>query len=230
MNPPFGRRRRAATPWSLSPTWRKVPCTSIRRSGFGFPTLSRRDECRGLVVPVLRCNGDHHCLALIGGAPQPGGAAKTLHHLAFRARHARRDVPPPANHLKEHGARIVSEMPAAAPAASSRSVRDLRGHHTSNSTLVSSTISAMTASRGPARRMAAQTASLEDYVAHSRRRAITTLARRGVARQLLNRAPDRPGASNCRQLGAWTRRRVFAALALAVRLGAGRFPPASHSI
>src|SRR5258708_17389374 len=31
----------------------------------------------------LRCNGDHHCLALIGGAPAADGQAKTWHHLAF---------------------------------------------------------------------------------------------------------------------------------------------------
>ncbi|MEA2853595.1 MAG: hypothetical protein QOE02_3614, partial [Rhodospirillaceae bacterium] len=56
----------------------------------------------------LRCNGDHHCLALIGGAPQPGGAAKTLHHLAFELA-TLDEVFRARDHLKEHGAKIVYE-------------------------------------------------------------------------------------------------------------------------
>ena len=44
------------------------------------------DQYPGSMVPggmvFLRCNGDHHCLALVGGKGQePNG--KSLHHIAF---------------------------------------------------------------------------------------------------------------------------------------------------
>src|SRR5258707_12718930 len=56
----------------------------------------------------LRCNGDHHCLALIGGAPEAGGAAKTPHHPAVRLAPLGEGFPAP-HYLKEHGARNVFE-------------------------------------------------------------------------------------------------------------------------
>src|SRR5260370_29894979 len=58
----------------------------------------------------LRCNGDHHCLALIGGAPEAGGAAKTLHHLAFELA-TLDEVFRARDHLKTHDAKIVFEGP-----------------------------------------------------------------------------------------------------------------------
>jgi catechol 2,3-dioxygenase-like lactoylglutathione lyase family enzyme len=93
----------------------------------------------------LRCNGDHHCLALIGGAPAADRQAKTLHHLAFELA-TLDEVFRARDHLKQHGARSSSRA-AAAPAARSRSSSSIPTAITSNST-GASTRSAMTAARG----------------------------------------------------------------------------------
>ena len=76
----------------------------------------------------LRCNGDHHCLALIGGAPQAGGAAKTLHHLAFELA-TLDEVFRARDHLKQHGAKIVYEGRRRAGCQVSVEFLDPDGHH-----------------------------------------------------------------------------------------------------
>jgi catechol 2,3-dioxygenase-like lactoylglutathione lyase family enzyme len=76
----------------------------------------------------LRCNGDHHCLALIGGAPEASGAAKTLHHLAFELA-TLDEVFRARDHLKEHGAKIVYEGRRRAGCQVSVEFLDPDGHH-----------------------------------------------------------------------------------------------------
>src|SRR5580692_11020711 len=76
----------------------------------------------------LRCNGDHHCLALIGGAPQASGAAKTLHHLAFELA-TLDEVFRARDHLKQHGAKIVYEGRRRAGCQVSVEFLDPDGHH-----------------------------------------------------------------------------------------------------
>ena len=93
----------------------------------------------------LRCNGDHHCLALIGGAPMPQDKARTLHHLAFELA-TLDEVFRARDHLKKHGARSSTKA-AAAPAARSRSSSSIPTAITSSST-GASTRSAMTAACG----------------------------------------------------------------------------------
>ena len=76
----------------------------------------------------LRCNGDHHCLALIGGAPAADGQAKTLHHLAFELA-TLDEVFRARDHLKEHGAKIVYEGRRRAGCQVSVEFLDPDGHH-----------------------------------------------------------------------------------------------------
>ena len=49
--------------------------------GFQTTDIYGDDKMPGGMV-FLRCNGDHHCLALIGGAPPAGEAKRTLHPMA----------------------------------------------------------------------------------------------------------------------------------------------------
>jgi catechol 2,3-dioxygenase-like lactoylglutathione lyase family enzyme len=76
----------------------------------------------------LRCNGDHHCLALIGGAPPPDGSARTLHHLAFELA-TLDEVFRARDHLKQHGAKIVYEGRRRAGCQVSVEFLDPDGHH-----------------------------------------------------------------------------------------------------
>jgi catechol 2,3-dioxygenase-like lactoylglutathione lyase family enzyme len=76
----------------------------------------------------LRCNGDHHCLALIGGAPAADRQAKTLHHLAFELA-TLDEVFRARDHLKQHGARIVYEGRRRAGCQVSVEFLDPDGHH-----------------------------------------------------------------------------------------------------
>lgn len=52
----------------------------------------------------LRCNADHHCLALVGGAKQDA-AARELHHLAFELA-TLDEVVRAREHLRKHGVKI----------------------------------------------------------------------------------------------------------------------------
>jgi catechol 2,3-dioxygenase-like lactoylglutathione lyase family enzyme len=76
----------------------------------------------------LRCNGDHHCLALIGGAPVADGQARTLHHLAFELA-TLDEVFRARDHLKQYGAKIVYEGRRRAGCQVSVEFLDPDGHH-----------------------------------------------------------------------------------------------------
>ncbi len=55
----------------------------------------------------LRCNADHHCLALVGGAKEEG-AARELHHLAFELA-TLEELVRARDHLRRHGVTIDYE-------------------------------------------------------------------------------------------------------------------------
>lgn len=55
----------------------------------------------------LRCNTDHHCLALVGGAKEDA-SARELHHLAFELA-TLEEVLRARDHLRRHGVRIDYE-------------------------------------------------------------------------------------------------------------------------
>lgn len=52
----------------------------------------------------LRCNADHHCLALVGGAKEDG-SARELHHLAFEVA-TLEEVLRARAHLRKHNVKI----------------------------------------------------------------------------------------------------------------------------
>ena len=76
----------------------------------------------------LRCNGDHHCLALIGGLPATGDAKRTLHHLAFEVA-TLDEVFRARDHLQKAGARIVFEGRRRAGCQVAVEFLDPDGHH-----------------------------------------------------------------------------------------------------
>ena len=76
----------------------------------------------------LRCNGDHHCLALIGGLPATGDAKRTLHHLAFEVA-TLDEVFRARDHLQKAGASIVFEGRRRAGCQVSVEFLDPDGHH-----------------------------------------------------------------------------------------------------
>jgi catechol 2,3-dioxygenase len=95
----------------------------------GFqPTDIYGDEKMPGGMVFLRCNGDHHCLALIGGAPPAGDAKRTLHHLAFELA-TLDEVFRARDHLKRHGAKIVYEGRRRAGCQVSVEFLDPDGHH-----------------------------------------------------------------------------------------------------
>lgn len=76
----------------------------------------------------LRSNGDHHCLALVGGAPAADTAARTLHHLAFELA-TLDEVFRARDHLIAHGVEIVYEGRRRAGCQISVEFLDPDGHH-----------------------------------------------------------------------------------------------------
>jgi catechol 2,3-dioxygenase len=77
----------------------------------------------------LRCNGDHHCLALVGGATVNGSREdKTLHHLAFELG-TLEEVFRARDHLKAAGAKLVFEGRRRAGCQVSVEFLDPDGHH-----------------------------------------------------------------------------------------------------
>ena len=95
--------------------------------GFQPTDIYGDDKLPGGMV-FLRCNGDHHCLALIGGAPPAGEAKRTLHHLAFELA-TLDEVFRARDHLKRHGAKIVYEGRRRAGCQVSVEFLDPDGHH-----------------------------------------------------------------------------------------------------
>lgn len=79
----------------------------------------------------LRCNGDHHCLALVGdeGKGKGGDAnSKSLHHLAFELA-TLDEVFRARDHLKAQGARITYEGRRRAGCQVAVEFLDPDGHH-----------------------------------------------------------------------------------------------------
>jgi catechol 2,3-dioxygenase-like lactoylglutathione lyase family enzyme len=88
------------------------------------------DTYPGSMMPggmvFLRCNGDHHCLALVGGKGQEQD--KSLHHLAFELA-TLEEVFRARDHLKQHGAKITYEGRRRAGCQVSVEFLDPDGHH-----------------------------------------------------------------------------------------------------
>lgn len=74
----------------------------------------------------LRCNGDHHCLALVGGKGE--GRDRSLHHLAFELA-TLDEVFRARDHLKQSGAKIIYEGRRRAGCQISVEFLDPDGHH-----------------------------------------------------------------------------------------------------
>lgn len=74
--------------------------------GFRVSDVYPETMMKGGMV-FLRCNADHHCLALIGGAGR-AGAAIELHHLAFEV-NTLDEVLRAREHLRQHGVKIDFE-------------------------------------------------------------------------------------------------------------------------
>lgn len=74
----------------------------------------------------LRCNGDHHCLALIG--KPDAGPDKSLHHIAFELA-TLDEVFRARDHLKGAGAKIVFEGRRRAGCQVAVEFLDPDGHH-----------------------------------------------------------------------------------------------------
>jgi catechol 2,3-dioxygenase len=89
------------------------------------------DQYPGSMVPggmvFLRCNGDHHCLALVGGkGEEPNG--KSLHHIAFELA-TLDEVFRARDHLQKNGARIVYQGRRRAGCQVAVEFLDPDGHH-----------------------------------------------------------------------------------------------------
>ena len=74
----------------------------------------------------LRCNSDHHCLALVGEGDT--ATAKKLHHLAFELA-TLDEVFRARDHLKKHGATLTYEGRRRAGCQVSVEFLDPDGHH-----------------------------------------------------------------------------------------------------
>lgn len=74
--------------------------------GFRVSDVYPETMMKGGMV-FLRCNADHHCLALIGGSGR-AGAAIELHHLAFEVS-TLDEVLRAREHLRKHGVQIDFE-------------------------------------------------------------------------------------------------------------------------
>ncbi len=88
------------------------------------------DTYPGSMMPggmiFLRCNGDHHCLALVGGKDETND--KSLHHLAFELA-TLDEVFRARDHLTTNGTKIVYEGRRRAGCQVSVEFLDPDGHH-----------------------------------------------------------------------------------------------------
>lgn len=127
---------------------RQGPPFNIRKLGHAVVNVGELERSRRFYVDVLgfkvsdvyphtmmpggmvflRCNGDHHCLALVGGAPAAGVSARTLHHLAFELA-TLDEVLRARDHLKAQGVEIVFEGRRRAGCQVSVEFLDPDGHH-----------------------------------------------------------------------------------------------------
>ena len=95
--------------------------------GFQPTDIYGDDKMPGGMV-FLRCNGDHHCLALVGGRGEGGEGPKSLHHLAFELA-TLDEVFRARDYLKAHGAKLVYEGRRRAGCQVSVEFLDPDGHH-----------------------------------------------------------------------------------------------------
>lgn len=93
--------------------------------GFKVSDVYSGSLMRGGMV-FLRCNGDHHCLALVGGKDDAND--KSLHHLAFELA-TLDEVFRARDHLKAHDTKIVYEGRRRAGCQVSVEFLDPDGHH-----------------------------------------------------------------------------------------------------
>ena len=124
MNPPFAVQKIGHAVIFASDLERS---TRFYTDVLGFKVSDTYD---GSMMPggmvFLRCNGDHHCLALVGGGS--GQQDKSLHHLAFEVE-SLDDVFRARDHLKQHGAKITYEGRRRAGCQVSVEFLDPDGHH-----------------------------------------------------------------------------------------------------
>jgi catechol 2,3-dioxygenase-like lactoylglutathione lyase family enzyme len=85
------------------------------------------DEMMPSGMIFMRCNPDHHGIALVGGAPGPADQHE-LHHIAFEAGSIE-DLFSARKHLREHGATIVFEGRRRAGAQIAIEFLDPDGHN-----------------------------------------------------------------------------------------------------
>ena len=95
--------------------------------GFKVSDVYGTDKMPGGMV-FLRSNGDHHCLALVGGAPAADKAARTLHHLAFELA-TLDEVFRARDHLQAHGTKITFNGRRRAGCQVAVEFLDPDGHH-----------------------------------------------------------------------------------------------------
>jgi catechol 2,3-dioxygenase len=76
----------------------------------------------------LRCNGDHHCLALVGDRAADAPQDKSLHHLAFELA-TLDEVFRARDHLKKHGTALTYEGRRRAGCQVAVEFLDPDGHH-----------------------------------------------------------------------------------------------------
>ena len=76
----------------------------------------------------LRCNGDHHCLALVGDRPADAPPDKGLHHIAFELA-TLDEVFRARDHLGQHGAKLTFEGRRRAGCQVAVEFLDPDGHH-----------------------------------------------------------------------------------------------------
>ena len=95
--------------------------------GFRISDVYGGDKMPGGMV-FLRCNGDHHALALIGGLPAEGEVKRTLHHIAFELA-TLDEVFRARDHLKTHGTKITFEGRRRAGCQVAVEFLDPDGHH-----------------------------------------------------------------------------------------------------
>jgi catechol 2,3-dioxygenase len=111
--------RRMAPPAGLPFSVRKLghavlKVRDLRRSvafytgvlGFRVSDVYPESMMKGGMV-FLRCNADHHCLALVGGMKDPA-SARELHHLAFELA-TLEELVRAREHLRRHGVNIHFE-------------------------------------------------------------------------------------------------------------------------
>ena len=93
--------------------------------GFRVSDVYPETMMKGGMV-FLRCNADHHCLALVGGM-EGDAAARELHHVAFEVP-TLDDVVRARAHLRSHGVKIDFDGRRRAGCQVSVEFRDPDGH------------------------------------------------------------------------------------------------------